>query len=380
MKILVAPDSFKECLDAFAVAQAIAAGLRRGAARPVEVDCRPLADGGEGLLDVLRHALGGELRECTATGPMGKPIQTAYGLLDDGHTAVIEMARVAGLHLVPTEARNPALATTRGVGELVRYALDAGVTRIILGVGGSATNDGGAGMAQALGAKLLDAAGAELPPGGAALCQLAQVEVSALDPRLDSVEVVVACDVNNPLCGPDGASAVYGPQKGASPEDVVLLDDALGHYADLVHAQLGVDMRGLRGSGAAGGLAAGLVAFTGATLRPGVDLVIKAYGDFEKKAAESDFIISGEGAVDGQTLQGKAVAGVAALALRLDKPLFVLTGMLRGDPTPLYKAGVTAVFPIAPGPVSQTQALEQAAPNIEQTAEALIRTIEASLP
>lgn len=377
MKIVVAPDSFKECLDAFAVAEAVAAGLRRGASQPVDVYCYPLADGGEGLLDVLHHALGGDIQNCTATGAVGEKIQSAYGLFEEGRTAVIEMARVAGLHLVPPSERDPAGATTRGVGELILCALNANVARIILGVGGSATNDGGAGMAQALGARLTDAAGNELPPGGAALQRLAHIDVSGLDPRLKTTEIVVACDVTNPLYGPDGASAVYGPQKGATEAIVETLDTALRHYADVVNTQLGVDLQGLRGGGAAGGLAAGLVAFTGASLRPGVELVIEAYDDLETNVRVADFLISGEGAVDAQTLHGKVITGVAALARRFHKPLFVLTGILRDTPASLYDAGVTAVLPIAPGPVPPAQAIRQAPQHLERTAEALMRTISA---
>ncbi len=377
MNVLVAPDSFKECLDAFAVAEAIASGLRRGAKTPMTVVQRPLADGGEGLLEVLRNALRGDLIPCTATGPLGAPAEAILGLFDQGDTAVIEMARAAGLHLVPPPLRNPRVAGTRGVGELIRRALDLGARRIIVGLGGSATNDGGAGMAQALGVSLLDAEGRELPPGGAALSLLDRIDLSGLDPRLKEIETIGACDVVNPLCGPTGASAVYGPQKGASAEDAKVLDDALRHYGRLLSTCTGQDILGMRGGGAAGGLGAGLAAFTGAVLRSGVELVFDAYGDMDACAAQADIIITGEGAVDAQTAQGKVVAGVAALGQRHKTPVFVLTGRIRGDLEALYEAGVAAVLPIAPGPISEKDAIGNASNLLAQSASTLMRCAEA---
>lgn len=379
MKLLVAPDSFKECLDAFQAADAIARGLRQGIRQPVELIIRPLADGGEGLMRVLLHALGGSTRTVTVTGPMGAPVEAALGLLDNGGTAAIEMATAAGLHLVPEAKRNPLLATTHGVGELMRHALDLGVKRIIVGLGGSATNDGGAGMAQALGASLRDDRGRELPPGGAALSRLHAIDLSGLDGRLLSTEVIGACDVENTLCGPEGASIIYGPQKGASPEEVTRLDEALHHYGATLEREAYPGLLSLPGGGAAGGLGAGLAAFTGARLLSGINLVFDAYGDLDKHAREADALFSGEGSVDGQTLHGKVIAGMAGLARKHQKPLIVLTGRLRGHPKALYDAGVTAIFPIAPEPMSPADALLKAESHLARSAENAGRFLERML-
>lgn len=376
MKILVAPDSFKESLDAFSVAEAISAGLHRGLSGPLEVVQRPLADGGEGLLQVLLHAQQGTMSTHTVTGPMGLPVKASIGFLDDGSTAVLEMASAAGLPLVPQSGRDPVKATTRGVGELMRHALDSGARRIIIGLGGSATNDGGAGMAQALGVSLRDSTGNELVPGGGALETLHSIDLSGLDARIREVEVIGACDVTNRLCGPEGASQVYGPQKGASPEAVVRLDTALQHFGQVILEQTGRDILDLPGGGAAGGLGAGLAAFTGAQLRPGIDLVFEAYGDMEALARTADMIISGEGSVDGQTLHGKVIAGVAALAKRHGKPLVVLAGRIKETTAPLYAAGVTAVFPITPAPMDSTQAMAHTSEYLEQSASNLGRLAE----
>lgn len=379
MKILIAPDSFKECLSAFAVAEALAVGLRRSGIPDSSLVSRPLADGGEGLLEVLHHALSGKVETLRVSGPMSDSVDARYGLLDEGNTAVIEMAQVAGMHLVPESNRNPAVATTRGVGELIRHTLDLKVQRIIVGVGGSATNDGGAGMATALGVCFKDAKGNELPPGGAALQRLVEVELTGLDKRLQSVEVVVACDVSNLLCGINGASHVYGPQKGASPETVQELDVALHHYAEIVGTQMGMDLLSLVGGGAAGGLAAGLAAFAGATLRSGVELVLDAYGDMDAQIAEANVVITGEGSVDGQSAQGKVVTGLAKKTKAHGKPLLVVAGKVGSDLEALYSAGVTAVFPIAPAPMALAAAIKNAEQHLEQTGESLGRLITAFL-
>jgi len=373
MNVLVAPDSFKECLDAFAVSDALAAGLQRGGIPRPCIECRPLADGGEGLLEVLLHALGGEIRSLSVAGPMGEMVDARYGLLDSGNTAVVEMAQAAGLHLVPENRRNPAVATTRGVGELMKHVLDLGVRRIIVGVGGSATNDGGAGMASALGVSFLDAAGNELPPGGRALSQLNCINTDHFDKRLLNTEVVVACDVSNTLCGIYGASHVYGPQKGATPEMAQMLDDALCYYAEVVRRDMGFDLLSLVGGGAAGGLAAGLSVFCGGTLRSGVELVFEAYGDMEDRIAEADVIISGEGSVDGQSIRGKVVAGLAKKAQAYGKPLILAAGRIGNNLESLYEAGVTSVFPIAPSPMPIDVAIKSARLHLEQTGESLGR-------
>ena len=379
MKVLIAPDSFKECLDAFSVTTALSIGLQRSGIADSAIVCRPLADGGEGLLEVLLHALGGEIRTLSVTGPMGEPVDARYGLLDTGKTAVIEMAQAAGLQLVPESNRNPAVATTRGVGELIRHTLDLEVQRIIVGVGGSATNDGGAGMATALGTTFLNATGNELPAGGAALRQLDHIDIERLDKRLQTTEIMVACDVSNTLCGLQGASHVYGPQKGATPEMVQALDEALSHYATVIGKALGGDILALTGGGAAGGLAAGLAVFCGATLRSGVELIFDAYGDMDRKIAEADSIITGEGVVDGQSAQGKVISGLAKRAKAANTPLITVAGKVGDNLEALYDAGVTAVFPIAPMPMPVDVAIKQAKQHLEQTGESLGRIISTLL-
>ncbi|MGE5529189.1 MAG: glycerate kinase, partial [Patescibacteria group bacterium] len=260
MHIILAPDSFKGSLSARQAAEAMAAGARRAFPDAV-LTLVPMADGGEGTAEALLDATGGEKREITVCGPAGRPVRAFYGLLGDGKTAVLEMASASGLNLVPAGERNPLHTTTRGTGELILAALDAGARRVLIGIGGSATNDGGAGLAQALGYRLLDGDGRDLPPGGAALARLARLEAYGADPRLGSVEFVAACDVTNPLLGPEGASAVYGPQKGATPAMVAELDHALARFAEVVRRDLGLDVADMPGAGAAGGLGAGLVAF-----------------------------------------------------------------------------------------------------------------------
>lgn len=375
MKILIAPDSFKECLDAFAVTKALAVGLRRSGIPKAAIIGRPLADGGEGLLGVLHHALKGEICSARVCGPMGKPVTANYGLLDNGRTAVIEMAQAAGLHLVSARRRNPGVATTQGVGELMLHALDLGVRRILIGLGGSATNDGGAGMATALGVCFKDDAGKMLPPGGMALSELDTVDTSGLDPRLQGVEVVAACDVTNLLCGTDGASYVYAPQKGASCAEVKKLDLALFHYAEVLRDQTGMDVATLAGGGAAGGLAAGLAAFAGATIRSGVEIVMEAYGDMDTQIAAADVVISGEGSVDGQSACGKVVAGLATKTKAHGKPLILVAGRISGNLETLYAAGVTAVVPITPEPMTRSVAIKKAKEHLEQTGETLGRLV-----
>jgi len=316
MRVLAAPDKFRGTLSAAQAAGAVAVGWRR--ARPSDVvEEVPMADGGEGTLDALVDALDGERRTATVSGPLGDPVRAAYGLVDtpEGRTAVVEMAAASGLSLIGPSRRDPLRATTRGTGELLLAACrtDPKPRRAIVCIGGSATNDGGAGMAQALGVRLLDEEGRPLGPGGAALLHLARVDVTGLAREVRSLDVVVASDVDNPLVGPEGASAVYGPQKGASPDDVFLLDRALRHYAAMLHRDLGIDIRDEPGTGAAGGLGAGLIAFLGARLRPGVEVVMEAVG-LRARIERADLVITGEGRFDGQSLRGKTVAGVLAAA------------------------------------------------------------------
>ena len=310
----MAPDKFRGTLTAAEAARAVAAGWRR--ARPDDdVTVVPMADGGEGTLDALVAALDGERHTARVTGPLGDRVAAQFAMVDtpEGLTGVVEMAQASGLELIAERRRDPLRATTYGTGELIRAACRHRPARVIVCIGGSATNDGGAGMAQALGARLLDGSGRDIGPGGAAVLDLATIDVGRMDPAVRGVRCLVACDVDNPLVGPAGASAVYGPQKGASPEDVALLDRALAHFAAVVHRDLGIDLRDTPGAGAAGGLGAGLIAFLGARLRPGVEVVMEAVG-LRDRIRDADLVITGEGKLDGQSLRGKTVAGVLRAA------------------------------------------------------------------
>lgn len=363
MKIVVAPQGLKGSLDAPAVAAAIARGI--AAVLPkAEVLLVPVADGGEGTVRALVAATGGDLRRATVNGPLGEPVAAEYGVLgqqeaDATRTAVIEMAAASGLPLLSPAARDPLRASTRGTGELLLAALDAGCTRVIMGIGGSATNDGGAGMAQALGVRLLDAAGVDLPPGGAALARLARIDTSGRDPRLAATKIRVACDVSNPLLGPEGASAVYGPQKGATPEAVRVLDAALAHFADIVRQDLHVDVRDVPGAGAAGGLGAGLLAFAPATLEPGARLVLDTL-DFAAKLAGASLVISAEGQLDRQTAYGKSVGAVVAAAHAHGAITVVLAGRVAMDDAELRALGIDAAVPLADGPLSIEESMARA--------------------
>jgi glycerate kinase len=331
VRVLVAPDKFRGTLTASRAAEAIASGFRR-AARDADVETVPLADGGEGTLDALVAALGGGLHDARVTGPMGDPVDAAFGMVDgpDGPAGVVEMARASGLTLIAPSRRDPLRATTRGTGELIAAACARGARSVIVCIGGSATNDGGAGMAQALGVRLLDAQSRELRPGGVHLDELARIDLRGLDPAVADTRFSVATDVPNPLLGPSGASAVFGPQKGASPDDVAVLDRALGHFAAVVHRDLGIDVRELPGAGAAGGLGAGLVAFLGARLRPGVDVVMEAVG-FRDRLARADLVVTGEGSFDRQSLQGKVPGGVLRSAAEHRVPVVILCGRREVD-------------------------------------------------
>lgn len=371
MKIAIAPDSFKECLTADEVAGAIEEGVRRALPDCVTV-CVPMADGGEGTVDALIAATNGRIVELTGTGPMGTPVATRYGLLGDGESAVIEMAAVSGLPLVRTEERDPRIATTYGTGELLCDALNRGASRIIIGLGGSATNDGGAGAAQALGVSLRDAAGRELPWGGAALARLATIDLSRRHPRLNQCVLEAACDVDNPLCGPTGASRVYGPQKGAGPKVVEELDAALRHFGDIIEAQLGVPVLDVPGAGAAGGLGAGLVAFAGGVLRPGVDIVADAC-KLTSRIAGAELVITGEGRIDAQTPHGKTPAGVAKAARQLGIPVVAIAGSLGPGYDAVHDCGIREVIPIQSGTMSLAEAMARAPELLAAAAERVAR-------
>ncbi|MEH6986432.1 glycerate kinase [Cytobacillus firmus] len=366
MKIVIAPDSFKESLSALEAANAIERGFK-SIFPDAQYKKMPMADGGEGTVQSLVDATYGRMIERTVTGPLGEPVKAFFGLMGDGKTAVIEMAAASGLHLVPSEKRNPLLTSTRGTGELITAAMDTGVQHIIIGIGGSATNDAGAGMIQALGGKLLDKTGSEIGPGGGAIAQLAAIDMSELDSRLRNVLIEVACDVDNPLTGPRGASAVFGPQKGATPEMVQLLDRNLGHFADVVENALGKSFRDTEGAGAAGGIGGSLLAFLNADLKRGIDIVLDAV-NFEEEVKGADLVITGEGRIDSQTIYGKTPIGVAKAAKKHGIPVIGLAGSLSDDSHIVHDHDIDALFSIVPGVITLPDAFEKAALYMERTA------------
>ncbi len=374
MLIVVAPDSYKGSVSASAVASAMERGIHQVFAG-AEVRKIPIADGGEGTVEALVTATGGQLKTSIVTAPLGERIAAQWGVLGDGRTAVIEMAAASGLTLLAAERRDPLRATTLGTGELVRAVLDAGLRRIIIGIGGSATNDGGAGMARALGARFFAADGSELGEGGAALAKLDRIDLAGLDARLAETELIVACDVDNPLCGPRGASAVFGPQKGASPEMVQTLDAALAHFAECARRATGRDVAQRPGAGAAGGLGAGLMFFTPATLRPGVEIVLEAVG-FSEVVKDADFVITGEGRTDFQTAFGKAPVGVAKVAKLHSVPVFCLSGGLGEGADDVLAQGIDALMSICDKPMALTDCMQQGSALIEAAAARLCRIIK----
>ncbi|MCM2379770.1 glycerate kinase [Pseudomonas marginalis] len=371
MKIIIAPDSFKDSLSAEGVAQAIADGLAQVWPDAQLVQC-PMADGGEGTVDSVLAACHGQLRHHSVRGPLGAAVQARWGWLADSHTAIIEMAEASGLQLLPPEQRDACVTTTYGTGELVRAALDAGAQRIILAIGGSATNDGGAGAMQALGVQLFDAQAQKLPPGGLALSRLAHISLEQLDPRLAQVRFEIAADVNNPLCGPHGASAIFGPQKGANPEQVQQLDAALSHFADHCARVLPNDVRDEPGSGAAGGLGFAAKAFLGAQFRAGVDVVAELVG-LDQAVRGADLVITGEGRFDAQTLRGKTPFGVARIARKHNVPVIVIAGTLGEGYEQMYAHGVDAAFALPSGPMTLEQACKAAPGLLRERAAAIAR-------
>ena len=373
MKIVIAPDSFKDSLSAEKVADAIAAGLADVMPRAQLVKC-PMADGGEGTVEAIVAAGNGQLRRNHVQGPLGAPVEAHWGWLPDSHTAIIEMAEASGLQLLKPEQRNACITSTFGTGELIKAALDAGARRVILAIGGSATNDAGAGALQALGLGLFDAQGNHLPRGGLALAHVARIELSDLDPRLAEVRFEIAADVNNPLCGEHGASAIFGPQKGASAEQVRLLDQALGHFADHCANVLPKDVRHEPGSGAAGGLGFAAKAFFGAQFRAGVEVVAELVG-LAEAVKGADLVITGEGRFDAQTLRGKTPFGVASIARAEGVPVVVLAGTLGEGYQALYEHGINAAFAIASGPMTLQDACARAAPLLTDRARDIARVL-----
>ncbi len=360
-------------MTALEVCEAAAEGIARidGQFEIVKV---PMADGGEGTVQSLVDATDGELVTERVNGPLGEPVEATFGLLGDGETAVIEMAAASGLPLVPEGKRDPTATTTFGTGELIRAALERGRRKLIVGIGGSATTDAGAGMAQALGVRLLDEKGEPIGPGGGELARLVNIEMADADPRLAEAEIRVACDVDNPLYGERGAAHVYGPQKGASPENVALLDANLRIFADVVERDLGMDVRDIPGAGAAGGLGAGLVAFCGATLERGVDIFIDAVG-LPERMQGAGLVLTGEGRIDRQTAFGKTPAGVAEVAVRHEVPVIALGGTVAPDAGDLRGAGFDALAAIVTGPMSLAEAMDanRAREMIAFTAEQMVR-------
>ena len=377
MRVVVAPDSYKGSVSAVGVAAALERGVLRVFPQ-AEVRKIPIADGGEGTVEALVTATGGQMRQGRVRGPLGEPVEACWGILGDGETAVIEMAAASGLPLVPQERRDPRITTTYGTGELIRAALDAGLRRIIIGIGGSATNDGGTGMAQALGAKFLAADGAELPPGGGALARLETIDLSGLDSRMAETEITVACDVDNPLCGSRGAAAVFGPQKGATPAMVAELDAALAHFAECAQAATERDVADLSGAGAAGGLGAGLLFFTPAKLRPGVEIVLEAV-KFAEVVKDAAFVITGEGRTDFQTAFGKAPVGVAKVAKQFGVPVFCISGGLGDGADDVLAQGIDATMSICSRPLSLDECMRDGARLIEEAAVRLCRILQAKV-
>jgi glycerate 2-kinase len=367
MKIIIAPDSFKESLTAAEVSQAIEKGFKSifPSAEYVKL---PMADGGEGTVQALVYATGGKVISKIVTGPLGEPITSFFGILGDGKTAIIEMAAAAGLDQMPKEKRNPLITTSYGVGELILEALNHKVEKIIIGLGGSATNDAGAGMLQALGVSFLTEEGNEIGLGGGELRKIRTIDISGLDRRLKSISFEVACDVDTPMVGQKGASAIFGPQKGATPEMVVLLDNCLDYFADCIQQTLGKDIRNLPGTGAAGGLGGGIIAFLQAELKSGIDIVIEAARLLEH-LADADLVITGEGKIDHQTIFGKTPIGVAKAAKKYNLPVIAIAGQLGFDSNAVKNHGIDALFSIVPGVVGLDAALKNAGQYVERCAE-----------
>lgn len=377
MKIVIAPDSYKESLPAAQVAQAIEKGFRE-IFPDAEYVSVPVADGGEGTVEAMIAATQGRRMQVQVTGPLSEPVMAQWGLSGDGHTAFIEMAEASGLALVPLAAREPLLTTSRGTGELILAALESGARRIIIGIGGSATNDGGAGMVQALGARLLDGAGQEIGPGGGALASLNRIDVTRLDPRLKRCEILVACDVTNPLIGENGASHIFGPQKGADAQRIRQLDQNLAHYAAVIERTLKIDVTRTPGAGAAGGMGAALLAFLGAELKSGVEIVTGAL-NLEEHIHNCTLVVTGEGRMDSQSVQGKVPVGVASVAGKYRKPVIGIAGSLTPDVTVVHQHGIDAVFSVLNGIVTLEEALDNAFDNIYRTARNVAATVRAGM-
>lgn len=350
MKIVIAPDSFKGSLTAIEVSDAIERGVRE-IFPEAEIVKVPMADGGEGTVQCLVNATGGEILQEEVIDPLGHKITTSYGILGDKKTAVIEMSAASGLTLVPENKRNPLITTTYGTGQLIKAALDQGRRKMIIGIGGSATNDAGAGMIQALGVQLLDTRGEEIGYGGSNLIKIHQIDATKMDERIIQTKILVASDVKNPLCGPNGASKIYGPQKGATPEAIEELDKSLAYFAEIIKRDLHKDIKDIPGAGAAGGLGAGLIAFLNAELRPGIDIIIEAVR-LEQNIKDTVLVITGEGKIDSQTIYGKAPIGVAKIAKKYNVPVMAVAAIIADDAKIVYKHGIDFLVQISKPPMS----------------------------
>jgi glycerate 2-kinase len=378
LKILISPNAFKGSLSAAAAARAMAAGARRAGAgiRTVEL---PVADGGDGLVEILNDALGGTMCSLRVRGPLLQPLRASFCHVPRKKLAVIEMAAASGLVLLREEERDPTRTSTAGTGDLIAHALTLGATHIIVGIGGSATNDGGAGMAEALGVRFLDRAGRPVAPTGGSLGRISSIDMRGLDRRARRVTIEAVCDVTNPLVGPDGAARVYGPQKGATPAQVDELENGLANLAGVVKRDLGIDVRKLPGGGAAGGLGAGLHAFLGAALRPGVDVVLDLL-EFDRQVASADLVLTGEGALDEQTAFGKAPAGVAERAKRQNVPCIAIAGSVKPNLGSCHSVGISAAFSLCQSPVELQDAMANAPAYITAVAEQAVRAFIAGRP
>lgn len=374
LTFVLAPDSFKESMSAAQACQAMQRGIQNviSDAHIIHV---PMADGGEGTVDALISSLKGQSIACDVTGPLSEQrIQTYWGLVDAGQTAVIEMAKANGIDLLEAARRNPLLTSTCGTGEMIKSALDLEASKIIIGLGGSVTNDAGAGMAQALGARFLDAQGLEIQACGGNLDQIIAIDLSELDSRLADIEIIIASDVNNPLCGPNGASAIFGPQKGATPEMVKQLDQNLSHFADLVARHIGRDHRHVAGAGAAGGLGFGLMAFTAASIRSGVELMIQQV-QLNEKIAQADHVFTGEGKIDFQTKFGKTPFGVAQVAKHFNKPVIAFAGLVGEGIEDLFESGFSQIVGINPPDCPLEEALNNAEMNLEKAVVEIVKNL-----
>ncbi|MFH0759582.1 MAG: glycerate kinase [Bacteroidota bacterium] len=373
MKIVIAPDSFKDCMGALAVAEALGRGIGRILPDAL-IQYIPMADGGEGTVDSIIGATGGRKLAVTVRDPLMREISSSYGISGDGTTAVIEMAAASGLELLGRDERDPWITSTFGTGQLISHALDQGCKKILLGIGGSATNDGGMGMARALGVKFLDAGGNEAEEGGGAAGKVTKIVPGGLDPRIGQTGIRVACDVSNPLTGPDGASQVYGPQKGADPDMVCRLDSNLSRLATLVREQLGKEVDRVPGAGAAGGLGAGLLAFLDASLVRGFEMVAESV-NLEDAIRNADLVITGEGKMDSQTQFGKTPFGVAQMAKKHRKPVIAVAGTVDEGADALYGAGFDVIMPIQEKPSDLASAIKQAPALLERAGERIARLI-----